>query len=153
MTVSKFGEFGGREVGDLEDGRGEADGGEGGGDVVAGAGEVGDAALVLGWELEVDGDDAEGCGGVVVGAREGAVADGAEAFGVGAFGIAGCHDRRKTPPGPARCAGWSEMGLVSLRRQWTVATRGDDVPSDRARDRSVPSRGGGSVSAWTSVLK
>ncbi len=39
-------EVGGGEVGDLEDGGREADGGEGGGDVVAGAGEVGDAAFV-----------------------------------------------------------------------------------------------------------
>ena len=77
----KFCEVGGGEVGYGEDGRGEVDGGEGFGDGVAGAGEVGD--VVAGGELQVYGDDAGGGWGVEVGAGEGAVADGAVAFGVG----------------------------------------------------------------------
>jgi len=77
----EVGEVGGCEVGYGDHRRGKADGGEGFGNWVAGAGEVGDADV--GWELEVDGDYAGGRWGVVVRVDEARVAYGAEAFGVG----------------------------------------------------------------------
>ena len=81
MTVSKLASLVAVEVGYGDHRGGQADGGEGFGDRVAGAGEVGDADVR--GELEVDGDYAGGCGGVVVGEDEAGVAYGAVAFGVG----------------------------------------------------------------------
>ena len=71
--------FGG-EVGGSEDVRVDAKLVECGGDVVAGAGDVGDVEVRRG--MYVDRDDAKGRGGVVVGVGEAWVADGAVAFGV-----------------------------------------------------------------------
>ena len=79
-------EVGGGEIGDGEDGGGEAEGGEGFGVGVPGAGEVGDVRVR--WEFQVDGDDAGGGGGEVVGEDEAGVAYGAVAFGVGT--VVGC---------------------------------------------------------------
>ena len=53
---------------------------EGGGDVVSGAGDVGD--VEVGGGVNVDGDDAHGGGGVVIGVGETGIADGAVALGV-----------------------------------------------------------------------
>ncbi len=105
----EVGEPGGGEVGYGDHRRGEADGGEGFGDGVAGAGEVGDAD-VLG-ELEVDRDYAGGRGGVVVGEDEAGIAYGAEAFGVGV--VVGVWAVTWKSCGPV-------MGAVGWRKKFTA---------------------------------
>ena len=82
-------EIGGGKVGYGEDRRGEAEGGEGFGVGVAGAGEVGDVRVR--WEVEIDGDDAGGRWRVVVGEDEAGLAYGPVAVGVGVVvGGLGC---------------------------------------------------------------